>query len=574
MSESIYMLLLAVICILLQLPPLFFGFELCDAGFYATFYDAFSDAPESVSYNYMYYLSGAIGNIFHSIFPNLTGLRVAGLLVNTLSALCVASLFRRGGDRWAMLLAALLIIAGTWESPLTLSYDQLTTLFTCACLLMLVKGTLSENPHHARILTLFAGITAGLNTFVRIPNVLGILYILIIPCALALSKRRQDPRLYLAYTGGWLAGIAAVILLMSATGDLSIFMQNLRDLREIASQSGDEASHGLGRLISAQIEAYAGIFRIQLRFIGLLFLWQVTANRVKNRATRIALTILWAVAAIDMLLTTRFLTAAAALLLMGCAGSILRAHRQMAIAATAGLAMALIFPLGSDGAIYNNGSSVLWIAAVPAITFYTRYFAAHMNTGKLIARLTTGVAVTLLAVSMMWNTARAGFYFDDTPVNRATARIETPRAGAVHTSPERAEVYNRTINLISAECPPGEKIMIYGSGPMLHYLTGTLPATGCSWPEQYSAAALDKALQRSRPAAIVVLRYPTLGNHLEAPSEEFTRGEGKYSNVWHNGNKYRVLERYLKREGYRAEVSDSLLTIYRPGARPAHSESH
>lgn len=68
MPRAVFLLALALICVVLQVPLVFWGAELCDAGFYLTFYQNFFDAPESVSYNFMYWLSGLIGAIWTKVF--------------------------------------------------------------------------------------------------------------------------------------------------------------------------------------------------------------------------------------------------------------------------------------------------------------------------------------------------------------------------------------------------------------------------------------------------------------------------------------------------------------------------
>ena len=71
--------------VLYQLLGVFWGFELCDSGFYLTFYDHIYDAPDTVSYNFMYYLSGLLGGLVAKVLPaqcSMLLMRVAGVLVN------------------------------------------------------------------------------------------------------------------------------------------------------------------------------------------------------------------------------------------------------------------------------------------------------------------------------------------------------------------------------------------------------------------------------------------------------------------------------------------------------------
>lgn len=78
MSGKAFALWLAVICIVVQIPPLFMGVELCDSGFYLTFYDNIYSHPECVEYNFMYYLSGLTGGALLKIMHTALGMRIVG----------------------------------------------------------------------------------------------------------------------------------------------------------------------------------------------------------------------------------------------------------------------------------------------------------------------------------------------------------------------------------------------------------------------------------------------------------------------------------------------------------------
>ena len=76
-------LLLSFVGILLyQSLNIFWGFEILDSGFHLTAYDNFFDAADSVSYNFMYYLTNLIGGTIMQVFPNIgiVGYRIVGAL--------------------------------------------------------------------------------------------------------------------------------------------------------------------------------------------------------------------------------------------------------------------------------------------------------------------------------------------------------------------------------------------------------------------------------------------------------------------------------------------------------------
>ena len=58
-----------VLLALWQLVIAAFGVDLCDTGYYLTFFDNIFKAPDSVEYNFMYYLSGVAGGVLNALLP-------------------------------------------------------------------------------------------------------------------------------------------------------------------------------------------------------------------------------------------------------------------------------------------------------------------------------------------------------------------------------------------------------------------------------------------------------------------------------------------------------------------------
>ena len=118
--------------VLYQLLGVFWGFELCDAGFYLTFYDHIYDAPGTVSYNFMYYLSGLLGGLVAKVLPaagSMLLMRFAGVLVNVVIMLLLYRALRQHLDQKALLLGfglPLLILLGVVLLLTWCGYDEAT----------------------------------------------------------------------------------------------------------------------------------------------------------------------------------------------------------------------------------------------------------------------------------------------------------------------------------------------------------------------------------------------------------------------------------------------------------------
>src|ERR1700676_2614528 len=68
-----------------QLILIFQGVDLSDEGFLVTFYQQIFTHPDSVQYNFMFWLTGIIGGVYFKLFSflGLWGLRLGGVLVTT-----------------------------------------------------------------------------------------------------------------------------------------------------------------------------------------------------------------------------------------------------------------------------------------------------------------------------------------------------------------------------------------------------------------------------------------------------------------------------------------------------------
>lgn len=566
MSGKAFALWLTVICIVVQIPPLFMGVELCDSGFYLTFYDNIYSHPECVEYNFMYYLSGLTGGALLHVMHTALGMRIVGAAVNLLCAFSLAAAFPARRFRSAVTGSSLLMIVGSWWLPLTFSYDHLSSLLTCVGLLLIMRSVTARNRTGAVCLALASGLVLGMNTFARIPNVLGFAYILLIPIGAAIYRRKHLWQSVAAsFAAGWIAGVALVLAAMLALNHFNIFARNMSDLFGIASSAPGEASHGISNLIRAQINSYliAGRVAAKLLAIGIM-LWSIYRFVPHSRLIRSAA---WIMAFCGMGYvvartgSTQFLDA---LFLVGSTGSILCGSQRMRFAGWGGLAMLLIFPLGSDNGISNNGPAAMWMAGVPALVFYTRFLQRHMHLSRRYASLAVAVVVLLVLANCCRLAVKGGLYFDVTAPADCTMQLKSPLMRGILTSPERAQIIDATVDGVQTLAPAGSKVLIYGSAPMLHYITSTRPVLGNSWPEQLSTASLLRKLdQHLNGAPVIVLKYNTIGNDFGIPSEAFMLGiEAETANIYHNAEKCSALLHYLHSKGYRCTRETPLYNIY------------
>lgn len=540
-------------CALVGMAGVYWGFDIADSGFYLTFYDQFYQAPGTVSYNFMYYMSGVLGGALQAAFPTMgiAGMRLAGLALCLLAATALFVAWRQVDARAGALetVAGALLVTLAFLPPLyTLSYDLFTVFFYSVAIALLLVGTHKGN----RLLLVMGGMTLTLNAFSRVPNVLSVL--LLVAVVVDARRRGMTWRVAVARCAWVLAGAALmtalVVMAMRRSGHWPLMLANIDDLRAIAGDDSGTTSHTTGQLLMTQFRFYVTLLWCALKLGVCTLLLDFALACRRQHALR------WTMAIVAVALWCFFtwrmrpLQPLWLMVAVACV-AVFRKHRgPIATLALMGLIMLVVMPLGSDGA-YNNGAVIAWGAAPVAGLWW---LATKRRRILLVAFL--GVCLCRLVTG--------GSYFDAGPLTGKTATIHTPRAAHVLTTPERAAIVNDLLDGIAPYVHEGDTLLAYGSLPTINYLTGTRPFIGCSWPEQLSASMLEKKLTDDFNSSPLVLRqkFNTLCDTWTAPSESYLADYGPHQTAYQDNAKLDVLNRWMLLKGYRELWSDDHFTLY------------
>ena len=547
-----------LVLVLYQMLGVFFGMDIADAGFYLTFYDNIFTHPGSVEYNFMYYLNGVIGGAFQALFPSMgmCGMRLLGVAFNTLCAIILYYALRRHVDERAIALGCALVVASFIAPPYTFCYDLCTIVFYVLAITLLWRG-LERN---STLMVALAGVLAGLNILVRIPNVLGLsMSLLPIIMWLCDKRGRYGWKRMVTYCLVFLAcACLAVILTISLMPELhrTAFYSVMHDLRSIANDDTGTASHTTSQMIFTQLKFYGTQLwtAVKLGVPVLLYWW--AHKQVGNKA------LMWGLKGIAIAAFVWFVYRMHPLQpvwLMCLVGGIMvmvenwREHRGIAWMALLGIGMMLVMPLGSDGA-YNNGTIVAWAIAPVAMLWW-------LHRSRIAFPL---VLIAVCALRMV----TGGAYFDGGPLWEKRYTVDNPRAAHIYTTRERADVINTMLHGIEPHVKPGTVLMAYGSIPMINYLTHTRPYIGCSWVEQLSASMLEKKLAKAPKIGFPLIlqqKFSTLGPYWSEPMENFRTSYGDQQNTYRDNRKLEVLNRFLEYGKYHVIYEDSHFILYQPG---------
>lgn len=559
-NHWIWLLWLAVIIMLL--PAVFTSIEFCDTGFYTTFYDNFFKAPQNVEYNFMYYLTGPLGGLVEGLNPTggLIRLRILGIILLLGSFSIVWIYCRNVVNPKLCFLALLCVAAGYISYPIILSYDLLSVFILVDALLLLTRG-ISLN----RTFFIFsAAFLLGILPFVRIPNILLFSLGILIPIYLQSPSKEKWIQIGWFITG-YITGVCAVIILMLCLGHVQIFIDNISTLFLIASDSN--ASHGAGNIIFSQLRYYYLLLmpalKIYIIIAGVGFIWSL----LKSFWIKIILTLPFVLYLGYMAFFTPPVILIGAFSLPMLIYSIYRnGFRKESLLCGAALLSSIILPVGSDWGGSNIGS-ILYMACLPlafAEVLKLRFFIRRKTVFFPSYFLTT-VSIMFIGINIFKGYSQ-GFYFDNTPIWEMTATSSSPKLKYIRMSQQRAEIIDNSLDLLNRYVEDGDTLFVYGSSPLINYLTSTKPFLNNSWPEQLSPSLFRLLLEKEREEGnfpvVCVQKFKTIGPELGVPSEDFKVGLNADSNIYHNAGKWKIMEDFLRNNNYNMVDSTSHYEIY------------
>ena len=218
-----------------QLAFTFQGLELADEGFLATFYQEIFKNPESVQYNFMFWLTGIIGGLYFKIFSflGLWGLRLGGVIVITSTAMLVYSLLKKHLNNTYLKLGLFLVVTALNNDIKELNYNNLSAFINVLIIYFLFYG-LKGNAWGKLFLS---GLFVAMNDFIRLPNILGIGLVLAVVYYGYLNKYslKQIAGNLFIFLSGILAGTVALFSIMYFVGHWDIFINSLKVVSNMSS---------------------------------------------------------------------------------------------------------------------------------------------------------------------------------------------------------------------------------------------------------------------------------------------------------------------------------------------------
>ena len=529
-----------VIMFCYQSMNIFWSLEPLDPGYYLAAYDNVFDAPECVSDTFGQYLTNIIGGCFIKMSPSigLVGFRLIGTALILLSVVLVFYTFKQEIKVSHILLgSSLVVICYVHVSNGNTFNNGILSCFLYVCAIsLLYKGLLSGNS----LLFLLGGIFVGVNIFVRIPNLLGVLLSLVIllsdiVCGRGNKLKYKECLLFIC---GALFGISLIMAIIFLLGHEHIFMQSLLGLGHSATSA--ESSHSMTILIISQFFTYYnGIVSICL-FFGVFYIMKRTAKCHLTKWTLFVLAsfFLFYHVYLDTTSNNTWALSAAGCLILVC-----RHRDNLSLIAVLGLFMLIVEPIGSNSGYSQASLPALIAAPVASMTVINRdnlYF----------------VIVACLAIFM--KTIKQGNFNEFGPLYEKRFKIESPECSFLYTTQDRAKVLNESLPELKKYIHERDTLLVYNALPILNYLTHTRPAGGNSVPG-YSLDFFDRLNNMKYKPKILVHKFEPFGNWKMQTRKIIV--DDLFSS---NENKEMTLNRYLTINNYKVAWENPYFILLLP----------
>jgi Dolichyl-phosphate-mannose-protein mannosyltransferase len=579
---------------ILELLLIFQGLDLSDEGFLSIFYRRIFSNPVAVSYNFMFWLTGIIGGIWAKIFSplGLLGIRLGGAVINTVTVVLTYHLLKKYLNTAYLKIGLLMVVLSLNNDIKVINYNTLSSLFYVITVFLLFNGL--QKGQSVKIIA--AGFFAGLNIFIRTPNILelglvtGIWYYGFLSGATSRNTVKQ----ILAFLAGYLAAVGSVMVCMRLMGHLQIYFGSLKLLYSMGKgvKNPDvQGGYGLARLINLFRSNITESVKFAIIPIVVVFgsLFLLNAIKLSSNVLRLLLSIASGLAVILLVFLimtdridhfTMLFTLTGLVLICIPLIFVSSLSKEIKVLFFFGVFFLCSFPLGSSDGVFTAGRYCLWIGLPIAIDYLLKFQSSSLT--SVIVRDDREYSRKLwVTESQFTNTKRlmvltilfAGFYylyyypFFDRK-NRVQMRfaLESNNLKGIYTSKGRADAFNELLRESTRYVRPNSYVIAYDNIAMFYYATNTIPLLTNPLPAVYSAelfkSDLNSMTERSPVMPPVIMQeIATVGDASKWPEEIMP---GDYLTSGRNLDKNTILDSFLVRNNYREVWANKVFKIMLP----------
>lgn len=548
--ENIIAVILTLIVLVVCVYQLRYGIDVQDTSSYLTKFRYFFEKGSGG--NALYYLLGEFfGSLVFHVFPTLYAMNVTGLIVWSLTGIVIYRIMKPYLSTLPLTAAVLggLAFSASWVR--CVNWNAWSMLFLTVGILFLLHGFDTDD----RKWFYLAGFVLGINTFVRIPNLLflGLVFVVLI-YYWADGWKKSLLRCLNMTIGGGIAGIAGCLFSIVCLG----FDKFQTDLFWLLGSTGDkESKHNIFDMVAQiGVGAMDGI-RQWIKYgviIGVVIVLCLLVRKLWKKDVTLLGAVLAAAVALYIGLTRDVSTSSTPTLIsvqnfiayggmvFGAFGAVwfYKSHKRLAVICLME-ALAMIFmTIGTD-----TGSIFFRVyMAMPAAIMAAVLWKLPMKELRIMA-----VFIVVLTLATGHNCNQNYVYHDGEHGEAIDSTIDAEVFEGVYTTASRAEYVNRLIELLA---PYEEKeLLTIGAFNIGHNVTDMKTFFDSAWSdldylsmEEFNTVLETKISEGNVPVIVIATE--------------------KINGAYWVPEKIEILEELVKTDLFETIYSDEWYSVYAP----------
>lgn len=546
------------------------GFDVVDEGWYMTFYQHFFNHPETVEYNFAFYLTGIVGGLWYALFPQggILSFRILAMLCIVMTFVFSYKILIKYISKSVVVIGLLMVLFVNDFGYLAFYYNHLSSLLAVLTILFLLKGLSKNNLSFIVI----AGCLTAINVFSRLPNITLFAFSLVFPAQFLWNKTLSFKYWFkqaIYYVFGALLGFVIMYLVLVSLGHLDIMHNAIIGILDKGKNTG--SNHNFSRLLSVYVKDYVLVIKMFLKII-VAFVILISTRKLLFRY-RFSKFIWYILGIVLFVLVFRVYTIYSlyAFSLFGCMSLLLmkKVKLNYKVLSLLALIMMLFLPLGSDGGIHNVGYVSVWVA-LPLFLYVLEinfnWEVKNLSFNKLGLTKVLPVMITSFFLLKAYKISNES-YFDLGNRFHKTYPINNDLAKGVFTTKKRAQIFNELLPVLKQYVNKNDYLLAYDKIPMINFLTETKPYMFNSWVWVYDGVMFKKQLDRAEEEIgilpiVVQQKFETIVAFSEPILDYMS--EDKEENYRYNKGRVIAMNNFLQRNNYEIVWSNTHFNIYKP----------
>lgn len=573
---------------------IFQGIDLADTGFYGTFYQQIFNDPQSVTYCFMFWLSGIIGGLYLKILPfaGLLGLRMLWVVVFTITIIVTYRFLKRYVSPGYLQISLFLLTLNLNNDPKEFYYNNFSSLLYVITAILLFNGLVNKQ----RFALFGSGFIISLNMFNRFPNLLGLGLALAIIYYGYLEKEtvKTIANNIFSFLAGFIFATLIVLLVMELLGHLQIYLGALKILAGIGKRpiqvKPNQDFYSISKMTKTIIHHWVVAIIMAAFLILSVLSFYFLENKFKKLTPRsnilFGLVKIVFIAGLSILIVKGTITNLTVLylitgmcLIVGCSIIVFDSDKEINLLLFIGIFILLVHPMGSSEGIETVEIYSLWIAfpvvadRIIALSSGTTFtfknnikpirISNFIKDNQLTEARKIIVALTIFA-SLMYTYEYPHSDMEDRAAMKYSVNNKYMRG--IFTTKDRAEEINELLAASSKYVKANDRVLAYDCVPIFHFMTKTIPYTRNPWPWLYQSNTfkkeLDIAVGSNKQLPVIIMQTAlTLGNGKNWPVKEKA---DDYLKLPINIDRNEILEDFINEHKYHEVWSNDYFKILVP----------